>query len=161
MNEIDYILNYCNPKFVKGKYELLPYETIEEYEELFEEDPNGEWCLERQGTKYEDIRYYKSEEAARIVMIEEAEEMAESAENSDLDDDYCEVSGYEIFQSWHIYKRKTFNSNKEKLFYDIEKEFERADRGISQYACELQDTWVISKHLEKLEELVEQLKEMM
>lgn len=36
MNEIDYILEFCEPDYVKGKYELLKYETIEEYEKYLE-----------------------------------------------------------------------------------------------------------------------------
>ena len=31
MNEIDYICEYCNPSFVKGKYEILPHDTMEDY----------------------------------------------------------------------------------------------------------------------------------
>jgi hypothetical protein len=161
MNLIDYIIAFCTPDGVNGKYEILEQKSMDEYEELFKEDPNGDWVLERQGTDYEDIRYYKIEEAARKVMLEEAEEIAENEENSDLDDDYCEVSGEEYYQTWKIYKREIFETEKEKLFDKIDKEFARVDIGISQYAWELQSTYVIRKHVDKLERLIEKLKEMM
>ena len=31
MNEIDYILAYCEPAYVEGKYELLSVKSVEEY----------------------------------------------------------------------------------------------------------------------------------
>ena len=31
MNEIDYILTYCNPKLVKGKYELMSFDVMKDY----------------------------------------------------------------------------------------------------------------------------------
>lgn len=161
MNEIDYILEFCDPEEVEGEYELLKQKTMEEYEESFEEDPNGEWCLERQGTDYDDIRCYKTEEAARTIMFKEAEEAAEETENSDIDDDYCEVSGEEYFQCWKLYKKETFKTKKEELFNKIELELGRVHTGISQYAWELQDSWVIGHHVEKVEDLIKQLKEMM
>lgn len=163
MNEIDYILNYCNPKFVKGKYELLPCETMEEYEDFLEEDPKGKWILETQGTDDDDIRYYKTEEAARIVMMNESKGREEKVKycNIECGDYHYEISGEGYYQCWNIYEREMIRSKKKKLINEIELELVRIDRGVSQYACELQDTWVIRQHIEAVEALVEQLKELM
>lgn len=161
MNEIDYILEFCEPDDLEGKYELLKQETMDEYlEEFLKEDPNGEWILERQGTDNDDIRYYRTEEAAKTTMLREAEEKEEDVENVDLDDEYCVARGEEYFQCWKVYKKEIFETEKEKLFNKIKMEFNRIDTGISQYAWELQDTYVIRYHVEKLETLVEKLKEM-
>lgn len=31
MNEIDYILEFCEPEYVEGKYEIVPFESVDEY----------------------------------------------------------------------------------------------------------------------------------
>lgn len=164
MNEIDYILKFCEPDDVNGKYELCPFDTMEEFEaylkDFLAEDPDGEWILETQGTDDDNIRYFKTIEAARTIMLREVNEN-ENGENVDIDDDYCTICGEEYYQSWAVYKRETFDTEKERIFDEIQKEFGRIDVGITQYAWELQDTCVIRYHVEKLEELVEQLKEMM
>lgn len=169
MNLIDYILEYCEPDELdgqKGKYEILDIETMEEHEKYFKdffsveygEHPNGEWALERQGTDHDDIRYYKSKEAAKMVMMKETEEY-EDYENQDINDEYCEISDEEFYQSWAIYKREHFDNKKDELLYEIEMEIGRADTGITQYVYELQDTSVARDHLEKITRLINELKE--
>lgn len=37
MNEIDYILSFCEPRHINGEYELLKFETMEEYIKSFKE----------------------------------------------------------------------------------------------------------------------------
>lgn len=163
MNEIDYICEFCDPDFVEGKYELLPYDTMEDYEEYLDYleygDGYGDWCLERQGTDNDDVRHYKTEENAKAIMLKEVEE-CESGDDQSISDNYCIVYGEEYFQSWSIYKKETFETEKDKLFDEIEKEFDRVYVGISQYAWELQDTDVIGYHVEKVQKLVNKLKEM-
>ena len=159
LNLIDYIITFCSPDCVKGKYEILKERTMDEYLEQFKEDPNGKWIIERQGTDYEDIRYYKTQEAAKAVMRKETEE-CEDGEGKIINDWYCEVNGEEYFQCWKVYDRKTFETEKDKLFDEIDLEFSRIDTGITQYTWELQDTYIIRDHVGKLEKLVEQLKEM-
>lgn len=158
MTLIDYILQYCEPSDVKGKYEILEYETMKEFLVSLEEDLDGEWILERQGTDHDDIRYYKSKEAAKMVMMKETEEY-EDYENQDINDEYCEISDEEFYQSWAIYKREHFDNKKDELLYEIEMEIGRADTGITQYVYELQDTSVARDHLEKITRLINELKE--
>ena len=164
MNEIDYILNYCEPRYVEGKYEILKQKTFEEYEEYLDDleygELDGDWILERQGTDNDDIRYYKTEKDARTVMLKEVEE-CEDGDNQSISKYYCTVYGEEYFQSWSIYKNETFETKKDKLLNEIEMEFNRVYVGISQYAYELQDTDVIGSHVAKLKKLFNQLKEMM
>lgn len=49
MNEIDYILEFCEPDFVEGKYELLSYETLKDYEDYLDDltygELDGDWIL--------------------------------------------------------------------------------------------------------------------
>lgn len=161
LDEIGYILEFCDPIGVDGEYEILPYKTMKEYEKFLEEDPNGKWCLERQGSEYDDIRYYKTAEAARTIMFKEFNEMAEDYYDLNKNDSYCSIGRSESFQSWTIYQKKTSRSKKGKLLNEIELELERIDTGVDQYAFELQDTWVIRNHIEKVEELIIELKEMM
>lgn len=158
MNLIDYILEYCEPNDVTGKYEILEYKTMEAFLMSLKEDYNGKWVLERQGTDFDDISYYKSEKAARFNMMKEIRDY-EDYENQDINDTYCEITDEEFYQNWTIYKRKRFKNRKDELFYEIEKEIERTYNGISQYACELQDTSVASSHLDKIMELIIELKE--
>ena len=118
-NLIDYILEFCEPydlKGQKGKYEILEQETMEEYEKFIKdflaEDPDGKWILERQGTNKEDIRCYKTKEAAKFVMMKEVEEYRD-CKNKDINyinELYCEVTGEEFFQSWSFYKKEYFNN---------------------------------------------------
>ena len=159
MNEIDYILEFCEPDFVEGKYKILEEDTMEDYLDYLEYGSYGDWILERQGTDNDDIRYYKTEEDARLVMLKEVEE-CEDGDDESINGNYCTVYGEEYFQSWSIYKKETFETEKEKLFNKIEREFVRVYVGISHYAWELQDTDVIGCHVEKLEKLVDQLKEL-
>lgn len=161
MNEIDYILEFCEPDGIEGKYEILKQETMKKYEKFIAEDPNGKWILETQGTDDEDIRYYKTEEAARIIMQNEAEKSKRKYCNIDIEDYYCNIDADGYFQSWNIYEREKFRSKKKKLINEIELELVRINRGITQYAYELQDTFVIRRHVEEAELLINQLKEMM
>jgi hypothetical protein len=161
MNEIDYILEFCEPEDVDGKYELLEYETMEEY--LPHEDDNGKWILERQGDE-EDIRNYRTFEAAQRVMRKEYKDIygddnSYHMENT-LEDDYAIIGDEEFYQYWKIYEEKTFDNPIEKKFDEIQKELDRADTGVSQYAFELMSTDVIRDHLYKVEQLLNELKEM-
>lgn len=166
MNEIDYILNYCNPKFVKCKYELLPYERMEDYEDYLDDlkygESDGDWVLERQGTDDDDIRYYKTEEDAKAAAIIEANELSKEMKHSYLRELWngCEVSKDEYYQRWSIYKKPTHKTEFERILNEIQLNINRAYIGIDQYACELQDTYVAYTYLDKLDELVNQLKEM-
>lgn len=164
-NEIDYILQFCEPdrRRLKGKYELLPFETMYEYEEYFDEitkeDPNGEWILETQGTIFDDIRYFKTEEGARMTMLQEIAE-------TDLEvirrgGNFCESGCSETYQYWEVYRKEEFETEKEKVFDEIGKTIDRAYRGIDHYAWELQDSWAAYRYLDELTELIDKLKEMM
>lgn len=153
MNLIDYILEYCKPDDLEGSYEILGFDTMDE----LEEDPDGEWVLERQGTDNDDIRCYKSAEAARTIMLKEIEDDYEDYSEQDLNGSYCEVRDEEFFQSWNIYKKETFVHKSTELLYKIYLELDRIDTGITQYAYELQDTSVVRDHVSKLRELFIQL----
>lgn len=160
MNEIDYILEFCELEDVDGKYELLEYETMEEY--LPHEDDNGKWILERQGDE-EDIRNYRTFEAAQRVMRKEYKETLGGYEyhmENSLEDDCATIGDEEFYQSWKIYEEKDFDNQIEKKFYEIQKELDRADTGVSQYAFELMDTDVIRDHLINVGALIDKLKEM-
>lgn len=157
MNLIDYILKFCKPDDVEGKYEILSYETMNELLESLKEDPDGEWILERQGTDNDDIRYYKTKEAARTIMLKEIEEY--DVEYESFSDTYFEFGYEEFFQSWNLYKKGQFINKKDELLDEIEMELSRADIGISQYAYELLDTDVARNHLEKIKKLINELKE--
>lgn len=159
MNLIDYILEFCEPYDVDGDYVILEQETMEEYKEFLEEDPDGEWVLERQGTDNDDIRYYKTEEAARTIMLKEVNEEYEDYENVSIDECYCKVTDEEFFQCWTIYKEETFEHKKTEILHEINLEFDRIENGINQYVWELQDTDVIYHHVEKLRDLINELKE--
>ena len=164
MNEIDYICEFCDPDYVEGKYEILPYETMYDYDKyiiyLEHGDDDGDWCFERQGTDYDDIRYYKTEEDAKAAMIKEAS--SEEYEDYEPDIDYpcCEAGGEVYYQKWTVYKKPTYKIETERILNEIQLEIDRTYNGISQYAWELQSTWVATKHLDKLQELVDKLKEM-
>lgn len=170
-DDIWFILNYCYPQKIMNKliyeefdihrYELLPYETMEDYLDYLEHgDDDGDWCLERQGTDYEDIKYYKTEEDAKAAMIKEVS--SEDYEDYEPDIDYpcCEASGEEYYQKWTVYKKPTYKTETERILNEIQLEIDRTYNGISQYAWELQDSYVIEKHLTKVEKLVNKLKEM-
>lgn len=167
MNEIDYILNYCNPKFVKGKYELLPYETMEEYEDYLYDleygELDGDWILERQGSDDDDIRYYKTEKDAKAAMMREANELSKEKKYSTMNelDNGCEVYRDEFYQRWSIYEKPTYKTETERIFNEIQLNINRTYIGIDHYACELQDTYVAYTYLDKINELIEQLKELM
>ena len=47
----------------------------------------------------------------------------------------------------------------DKDFKKIKKELERAENGLDEYARTLRDTWVCSKHLEKIYEILEKYEE--
>ena len=167
MNEIDYILEFCEPDYVDGKYELLEFETMEEYEkhmkEFLKEYTNGEWLLERKGTEYTDKRKFKTEEAAQRILKMEYEEMLEDYDcpmSEEIEENYAHIGDEEFYQSWTIYKKKTYSSTIEELIDKINMELNRADTGVSQYAFELQDTSVVSDHIYKAQRLLSELKEM-
>jgi hypothetical protein len=157
-NEIDYILYMCEPKCISGKYELLEQKDMDEYLEKYGEDPNGEWILERQGTEYDDIRYFKTEEAAQYNMNVEVTSCDKCYKSFDLN--YCEVNEDEYFQSWTVYKKQIFDSDIENVFHEIELQFDRIYTGVSQYAYELEDTSVITEHVAELKRMINELKEM-
>ena len=152
MNLIDYIIQYCEPDDIEGKYEILEFNTMSE----LEEDPDGEWILERQGTDNDDIRYYKSEVAARFIMMKEADEY-EYCEFRKIEKCYYALTGDEFYQTWTIYKKETFDFKSVEILHEIALEFDRIDTGITQYAYELQDISVISDHVDKLRKLVAEL----
>lgn len=162
-NEIDYILEFCEPDCVKGKYELLGFEDVDDYLDSLDEDPDGEWILERQGYE-EDIRNYRTFEAAQRVMKEEYEEICGDDDSYHMENniyDNCAVIGdEEYYQSWKIYEEKTFDNPIQQKFYEIQKEIDRTDVGVSQYAFELMSTDVVRDHLYKVERLIDELKEM-
>lgn len=160
MNEIDYILQFCEPDGVEGKYELLECQTMEEY--IPSEDVNGKWILETQGND-EEIRRYPTYEATQKVMQIEYErylKRKESCMENDIQDDFAVIGDEEFYQSWKIYEEKEFDNSIEKKFDEIQKEIDRADIGASQYAFELMSTSVITDHLYKLEKLIDELKEL-
>lgn len=163
MNEIDYICEFCEPDWIEGKYELIDEdlgETMEDYLDYLEYGSYGDWCLERQGSDEDDVRKYRTEADARMVMLREVEELEEEYSDSDVDDAFCSVHDEEFYQSWRIYKKPVYTNEKEKLFVEIEQEIERTFVGVSQYAWELQDTSVIEDHVCEIKKLLKQLKEM-
>lgn len=166
MNEIDYICEFCDPDFVEGKYEILPYETMEDYEEyldyLEDGDDDGDWCLECQGTDYDDMFLYLNKEDAQAAMIHKATELLEEKQWCDLyqGDDFCEVSGEEYFQRWTVYECDHAYTNKDCILNAMQMNLNRAYIGVDHYACELQDTCVATQYLDELQILLDRLKEM-
>lgn len=161
-NLIDYISEFCEPEYIKGKYELLDFENMDDYiDSLDAKDPNGKWILETQGAE-EDIRRYSTFEAAQHVMRTEYKEKHGSSYwmEDGIQDNFATLGGEEFYQSWIIYEEKTIDNPIEKKFYEIEMELGRADTGVSQYAFELMSTDVIRGHLYKVEQLLNELKEM-
>lgn len=168
MNEIDYILEYCDPYDVEGKYKLLQYETMDEYEKYLDElkrgNKVGKWILETQGTDHDGIRKYSSFDEAYRVMEMEYETIDDElgcCMESELTDEYAVIGDEEYYQSWSIYEKKSFDNPIEEKFYEIQMEIGRVDTGVSQYAYELEDTDVIRDHLCKVEKLINELREMM
>lgn len=159
-NWIDYIVGFCEPEDIEGEYELLEFKDMDEYLDKFGEDPKGNWILERQGDD-DDIRRYSTFEAAQRVMNKEYESIVEDyyMEN-ELEDDYAIIGGEEYYQSWKIYEDQVFDNPIKQKLYEIQKELDRADTGVSQYAFELMDTSVIRQHLYEVENLMNELKEM-
>ena len=157
---IDYILEFCEPDEVEGKYEILEQKDMYEYLELFGENTKGKWILERQGEE-DDIRRYLTFEAAQLAMKNEYEEILEDRSpcmDDFLEDDCAEIGDEEYFQSWVIYEEKDNLTELEKAFQEIELQFDRIYTGVSQYAYELQDTSVITDHVGTLKEMIEELK---
>lgn len=167
MNEIDYIIAFCDPDCVKGKYQLLQFETMEDYQkhmkEFFKEDPNGEWVLERKGTDYDDKRSFKTEEAAQYILKKEYEETLDNYD-SPMSEDYDENGAYigdeEFYQKWSIYKKEKYSNKIEELIDKINMELDRADTGVSQYAFELSDTSVAKNHIYEAQILLRELEEL-
>lgn len=167
LDEIGYILYHCNTPELENlnkEYTILKQNTMIEYIDYLCDlkygEKDGDWILERQGTDYDDIRYYLTEEDAKAAMIMEVEESDVPECYWSVFENYCIVSDSEYFQSWEVYKKKEFTTEKDRLFNEIEREIERTYTGIDQYAYELTSTWVAKNHLEKLEELITELKEM-
>ena len=157
-NWIDYILEFCEPYGVEGKYKILEFKTMEEY--LPSENTKGKWILETQGDD-DEIRRYSTFENAQRVMKKEYEEILENKSpcmDNYLDDDCAEIGDEEYFQSWVIYEEKDNLTELEKAFQEIELQFDRIYTGVSQYAYELQDTSVITDHVGTLKEMIEELK---
>ena len=160
---IDYILEFCEPSDVEGKYEILKQKNMDEYLDLFGEDPNGKWILERQGEE-DDIRRYSTLDAAKLVTKKEYEETLEDYEpcmHKSLEENCASIGAENYYQSWNIYEEKDNLSELEKVFDEINLELDRIYTGVEQYAFELQDTSVITEHIYKLKEMIEGLKEMM
>ena len=162
-NEIDYIVDCCEPKEISGKYELLDFDYIDDYfDSLTAEDPDGKWILERQGSE-DDIRRYSTFEVAQCVMNEEYEETYEDhvpCMHEELDGTYASIGDEEFYQAWSIYEDKEFDNPIEKKFHEIQIELNRIYTGVEQYVFELQDTGVITNHVDTLKEMIEELKEM-
>lgn len=167
MNEIDYILEFCEPDYVKGKYELLKFETMEDYEDYLDDleygDIDGEWCLERQGTYEEDIRYYETEEDAKFVLQREYKEMLED-HDCPMAEHFDEYSAYigedEFYQSWTIYEKKSYASKVDEIIDKIKMELDRTYTGVDQYAFELSDTSVATDHVYRAKKLLKELEEL-
>lgn len=162
MNEIDYILEFCEPDDVKGKYKLLSFKTFEEYKNYLNEDPNGEWILKRQGDDT-DTRYYKTKEAAQIILEKEYKEILEdkcSPMSTDYDDDYAYIGDEEYYQSWTIYQKQKFDNPIKELIYKIRTELDRVDEGVTQYSFELMSTDVAKDHIWEALMLLRELEEM-
>ena len=166
MNEIDYILEFCEPDYVKGKYELLKFETMEDYEDylddLFYGEPDGDWCLEGQGTYEDNIKYYKTEEDARTAMLMEVNELLKERKYLRMEElqDGCEVCRDEFYQRWSIYKNIETTTEVERIIKEIRRNIHRTYVGIDQYAFELQDTYVASTYLDDIEKLINELEEL-
>ena len=168
LNMIDYILQFCNPKHLEGKYEILPYEKMDYYEMyldyLEDGDSDGDWCLERQGTDYDDVRYYKTEEDAKAAMEKDVDYFKKvylfKHYYLTSMDDYCELSGDEYFQRWTVYESPVCKTETEAILNDMQICINRTFIGIDEYACELNGTWVATKHLDNLQKLLNRLKEM-
>ena len=161
MNLIDYILEFCEPKEVQGKYELLDFNDIDDYfDSLMEGEPNGKWILERQGSE-DDIRRYSTLETAQLVMNKEYEETYEDYEpcmHEELGDTCASIGSENYYQSWNIYEEKDNLSELENAFNEIELQIYRIYTGVEQYAFELQDTSVITDCVDTLKEMIEELK---
>jgi hypothetical protein len=120
------------------------------------------WILERQGTEYNDKREFSSLEEAQEVMESEYEERIEDGyDQGDCDNDHAFITDHEYFQAWDIYEKKDDLTPTEKIFNEIYLQFNRIDNGVEQYAWELQDTGVITYHVDNLRKMVDKLKEMM
>lgn len=160
MNEIDYILEYCDPGDVEGKYEIIdPSMEIEDYSEYGD---GGDWILERQGEE-DDVRDFSTFEKAKDAMKKEYEEIIKRKSylmKNDLNDYYAIIGDEGFYQSWRIYENKTYENPIEEKFAEIQKELDRADTGVSQYIFELMDTNVIRDHLYEAEKLINELKEL-
>ena len=119
------------------------------------------WILERQGSAYYDKREFSSLEKAQEVMESEYEQRIEDGyDQGDCDNDCAFVSDHEYFQAWDIYEKKENLTPIEKAFNEIYLQFNRIDNGVEQYAWELQDTGVITYHIDKLRKMIDELKEM-
>lgn len=162
MNEIDYILEYCDPGDVEGKYEIIDssMEIDEDYD--LEYGDGGDWMLERQGEE-DDVRSYSTFEKAQAAMKKEYEELLEERRHcmdNELNESDAYIGDEEFYQSWKIYKESKFDNKIDEKFYEIQKELDRADIGVTQYSFELMDTGVIRSHLYEIEKLLKELKEM-
>lgn len=127
---------------------------------LEDSENNSNWCVERQGTDYDDIRYYTTEEDAKAAMIDEVNSEEYEDYELDIDDSYCTATGEEYYQKWMIYESPKYKTEIERIFNEIQLEINRTHTGIAQYAYELQDTWVATAHLDNVETLLNKLKEL-
>ena len=123
----------------------------------------SKWILETQGEE-ENIREYLTFDEAHSVMKQEYE-VVYKRENrfitdSILEDNFADVCNEDFYQSWKIYKQKNFKNPIEKRLYEIKRELDRADMGVTEYVYKLNDSNVIREHLCKIEKLVNELEEM-
>ena len=119
------------------------------------------YILETQG-KETDIREYPTFKEAQSVMIKEYKEVrGDSCWMEDgIQCNFATLGDEEFYQSWVIYEEGIFDNPIEEKFNEIQMELNRADTGVSQYAFELMNTDVIRGHLYKVEQLLNELKEM-
>ena len=157
LNEIDYIIKYCEPNGVEDEYEFLPYNDIEAYFSPTE-TPDGEWLLERKGAE-NDIRTYSRFDEAQRVMQQEY--LAVEASDMCCFSDNALVAGEEYYQHWQIDRKEVHSNLIDEKVALLQKELDRAQLGVSQYTYELMDTSVIRDHLDKMETMLEELKELL
>lgn len=133
-----------------------------ENKDFLEEDFNGKWILETKGDD-NDIRYFNTEEKARQVMEDEYNEILEDHECymvADIYDNDAYIGDTEFYQSWKIYKKKSYLNKVEELIDKINIELDRAYDGVTQYSFELMDTSVATDNIFEAEKLLKELEEL-
>ena len=157
MNEVDYILQFCEPDGVSGEYEILPYAEVENYFSPTE-TPDGEWLLERKGLENDIRTYARLDEAQRVMEQEYLSE--ETVDERCCFSDNALVAADGFYQHWQIDQKVTHSNPVDEKIALLQKELDRAQLGVSQYTYELGSTDVIRDHLDKMEVMLEELKEL-